>query len=101
MILPRRSHVTKNYDARLATRITSSVDTRLRQLALLNRRRLCHLLDEVLDGALPTSENLAAQFARLTSRGPQPSSALTPTNTPRPAITGPAPTPAANESPEQ
>jgi hypothetical protein len=72
MILPRSDQVTKNYDARLATRITTSVDTRLRQLALLRRRRISHLLDDVLDAALPTSEDLAAQFARCTSPPSQP-----------------------------
>jgi len=61
--------VTKTYDARLATRITSSVDTRLRQLALLHRRRISHLLDDVLDAALPSSEDLAARFAHLTTTG--------------------------------
>jgi hypothetical protein len=70
MILPRSDQVTKTYDARLATRITTSVDTRLRQLALLQRRRISHLLDDLLDAALPTSEDLAAQFVR--STGPRP-----------------------------
>jgi hypothetical protein len=57
----------KTYDARLGTRITASVDARLRQLALLRRRRLSHVLDDVLDGALPTAEDLTAQLARLAS----------------------------------
>jgi hypothetical protein len=78
--------VTKSYDARLATRVTASVDARLRQLALLQRRRLCHLLDDLLDAALPTSEDLAARFAQLTSGRPQPSP--TPASTPPPANTG-------------
>jgi hypothetical protein len=64
--------VTKSYDARLATRITASVDTRLRQLALLHRRRISHLLDDVLDAALPTTEDLAAQFAHLARTGARP-----------------------------
>lgn len=55
----------KTYDARLGTRITASVDARLRQLALVRRRRLSHVLDEVLDAALPTAEDLTAQLARL------------------------------------
>jgi hypothetical protein len=93
--------VTKNYDARLATRITSSVDSRLRQLALLRRRRLCHLLDDVLDAALPSSEELAAQFARLTSPGLQSPSALTLTSTARPATTSPGHTLPASEAPGQ
>ena len=54
----------KTYDARLATRITASVDTRLRQVALLSRRRLSHVLDDVLDAALPTVEDLSAELAR-------------------------------------
>ena len=55
----------KTYSARLATRVTASVDARLRQLALLSHRRISHVLDEVLDGALPTAEHLSAQLARL------------------------------------
>ncbi|HUZ51252.1 MAG TPA: hypothetical protein VMU94_01830 [Streptosporangiaceae bacterium] len=57
----------KHYTARLATRLTTSVDTRLRQLALLHRRRISHVLDDVLDSALPTTGDLAAQLARLAS----------------------------------
>ena len=56
--------MTKAYTARLATRVTTSVDTRLRQLALLIRRRLSHVLDDVLDVALPSAEDLSAQLAR-------------------------------------
>ena len=63
----------KTYDARLATRLTSSVDSRLRQFALLRRRRISHLLDEVLDQALPTTQDLAGQFARLADTTPDPS----------------------------
>jgi hypothetical protein len=55
----------KQYNARLATRVTTSVDTRLRQLALLSRRRISHVLDDVLDSALPTAQDLAARVARL------------------------------------
>lgn len=62
--------MSKSYNARLATRITTSAGTRLRQLALLRRRRISHLPGEVLDAALPASEDLAAQFAHLTSTGP-------------------------------
>jgi hypothetical protein len=57
--------MTKTYNARLATRITTSVDARLRQLALLSRRRISHVLDEVLDSALPTAEDLSTQLARV------------------------------------
>jgi hypothetical protein len=55
----------KTYTARLATRITPSVDTRLRQLALLRHRRINHLLDEILDTALPTPADLLTQMAAL------------------------------------
>ena len=55
----------KTYTARLATRVTTSVDTRLRQLALLSRRRISHVLDDVLDAALPTAEDLSTRLARL------------------------------------
>jgi len=61
--------VAKRYTARLATRVTTSVDTRLRQLALLSRRRISHVLDDVLDAALPSAEDLSAQLARSASQG--------------------------------
>ena len=57
--------MTKTYNARLGTRITESVDVRLRQLAQIRRRRLSHVLDDVLDAALPTAEDLRAQLARI------------------------------------
>jgi hypothetical protein len=63
--------VTKTYDARLGTRITASVDARLRQLALVRRGRLNHVLDDVLDAALPTADDLTAQLARLASTEPE------------------------------
>jgi hypothetical protein len=92
MDLRRRHPVTKTYDARLATRITTSVDTRLRQLALLHRRRISHLLNDVLDAVLPTSEDLAAQFAHLTSPGPEPSPQHPPADAQPAAGTEPGPT---------
>jgi hypothetical protein len=61
--------VAKRYTARLATRVTTSVDTRLRQLALLSRRRISHVLDDVLDAALPSVEDLSAQLTRSASQG--------------------------------
>jgi hypothetical protein len=67
MVLPGRHQVTKAYTARLATRVTTSVDTRLRQLALVSRRRISHVLDDVLDAALPSAEDLSAQLARRAS----------------------------------
>jgi hypothetical protein len=63
--------VTKTYNARLGTRITANVDARLRQLALIRRRRLSHVLDDVLDAALPTAEDLRTQMARLANPGRQ------------------------------
>ena len=63
--------MTKTYDARLGTRITASVDARLRQLALVRHRRLSHVLDDVLDAALPSVEDLTAQLARLASAEPE------------------------------
>jgi hypothetical protein len=57
--------VAKTYTARLGTRITANVDARLRQLALIRRRRLSHVLDDVLDAALPTAADLTAQLGRL------------------------------------
>lgn len=90
--------MTKTYDARLATRITTSVDSRLRQLALLQRRRISHLLDDLLDAALPTSEDLAAQFARSTGPQPQPplaTSTRSSAGTGRSDTTTPAPAPSA------
>ncbi len=57
----------KQYSVRSATRVTTSVDSRLRQLALLRRRRTSHVLDDVLDSALPSVQGLAAQVARLAS----------------------------------
>ena len=48
------------YDARLATRITSAVDRRLRMLAVAKRQSLSHVLDSVLDEALPAAGELAS-----------------------------------------
>jgi hypothetical protein len=50
------------YDARLATRITTPVDLRLRMLALLKGQSLSHVLDSVLDEALPAADLLASQL---------------------------------------
>ena len=65
----KRHELTKIYNARLGIRITASVDARLRQLALIRRRRLSHVLDDVLDAALPPAEDLTAQLAELASTG--------------------------------
>jgi len=62
----KRHELTKIYNARLGTRITASVDYRLRQqLALTHRRRLSHIPGDVLDAALPSAEDLTAQLAQL------------------------------------
>jgi len=64
-VLPVRGPVRQSYSTRLATRITPGVDARLRQLALVRRRRISHVLDEVLDAALPTAADLLTQMAAL------------------------------------
>jgi hypothetical protein len=55
----------KIYNARLVTRISTGVDARLRQLALLRRQRINKTLDDLLDRTLPTSDELTGQMARL------------------------------------
>lgn len=47
------------YDVRLATRITSAVDRRLRMLALVRSQSLSHVLVSLLDQALPPADELA------------------------------------------
>jgi hypothetical protein len=49
-------------DVRLATRISPAVDRRLRMLAILSNQRLSHLLDCLLDKALPAADELASQL---------------------------------------
>jgi hypothetical protein len=48
------------YDVTLATRITASVDRRLRMLALIRRQPLNSVIVGLLDKALPSAEELAA-----------------------------------------
>lgn len=48
------------YDVRLATRITSTVDRRLRMLALVKSQPLNRVLVSLLDQALPPADELAA-----------------------------------------
>jgi hypothetical protein len=55
----------KIYNARLATRLSASVDARLRQLALIRRQRINRLLDDLLDAALPPAAALTAQLSGL------------------------------------
>ena len=47
------------YDTRLATRITKTVDRRLRMLALVKGQPVNHVLVGLLDQALPSAEDLA------------------------------------------
>ena len=51
------------YDVPLATRITSTVDRRLRMLALARSQPLSHVLTGLLDKALPSAEELASLLA--------------------------------------
>jgi hypothetical protein len=46
----------------LTTRITPSVDRRLRMLALIQRRHLNDVLTSLLDQALPSAAELAGQL---------------------------------------
>ena len=46
------------YDVTLATRITASVDRRLRMLALVRRQPLNSVLTGLLDKALPSADEL-------------------------------------------
>lgn len=48
------------YDVRLATRITTTVDRRLRMLALARSQPLSHVLVSLLDQALPSADELAS-----------------------------------------
>ncbi len=59
----------KQYNARRTTRVTISVDTGLHRLALLRRRGVSQLQDDVFDSALPSAQELAAQAARPASHG--------------------------------
>lgn len=52
------------YDVRLATCITAPVDRRLRMLALVEGKRLSHVLTDLLDNVLPPAEELAGQLAQ-------------------------------------
>lgn len=50
------------YDVRLATRITTGVDRRLRMLALVKSQPLSHVLVSLLDQVLPPADELASQL---------------------------------------
>lgn len=47
---------------RLATRISSDADRRLRMQALAERKPLSRLLSELIDRALPPADELAARL---------------------------------------
>lgn len=51
------------YDVPLATRITSTVDRRLRMLALVKSQPLSHVLVSLLDQVLPSADELASRLA--------------------------------------
>jgi hypothetical protein len=57
------------YDVRLATRITSAVDRRLRMLALARSQPLSHVLTGLLDQALPSADELASALATAETPG--------------------------------
>lgn len=60
---------TPAYDARLATRLSRDVNTRLRLLALVRHVRLSRLLDQLLDQALPSAAELTDQMKGATTDG--------------------------------
>ena len=57
------------YDVRLATRITSAVDRRLRMLALAESQPLSHVLTGLLDQVLPSADELAVDARGQPPRG--------------------------------
>lgn len=48
------------YDVRLATKITGTVDRRLRMFALARKQPLNHVLVSLLDQVLPPADELAS-----------------------------------------
>lgn len=50
------------YDVQLGTRLTASVNRRLRLFAAVKGERLSHLLDSLLDQHLPSADELAAML---------------------------------------
>jgi hypothetical protein len=50
-------------DVRIATRITSAVDRRLRMLALVKGQPMNHVLVGLLDQVLPSADELAVLLA--------------------------------------
>lgn len=62
------------YDVRLATKITSPVDRRLRMLAILKGKPLSHVLVSLLDQALPPADELASLLGGTRHRAEEPES---------------------------
>ena len=63
-----RGRVLAAIDGGMAARATASVfrvSVSYIYKALIRRRRLSHVLDDVLDAALPTAEDLTVQLGRL------------------------------------
>jgi hypothetical protein len=64
------------YDVRLATRITTTVDRRLRMLALARSQPLSHVLVGLLDQALPSADELASLLGGAAPRRDVPDEAV-------------------------
>ena len=77
-------------DTRLATRVSAGVDARLRMLAIVEKRRVCDVLDGLLSAVLPPADELAGRLP-----GSRPTADY---QTPRPAPE-PTKTPALTEAP--
>ena len=65
----RRRNPSTQRNAQLAARLTASVDTQLRQLALLPPVHIAALLHEDPDPALPDAQDLAATLTSLARAG--------------------------------
>ena len=55
------------YDCRIATRITSAADNRLRLASLVLRRPLSALLTDAIVSAFPSTDELAEQLRDMTA----------------------------------
>jgi hypothetical protein len=65
----RRRNARTQHNAQLAVRLTASVDTQLRQLALLPPVHISDLLHEDPGPALPTAQELTAVLTSLARTG--------------------------------
>ena len=65
----RRRNASTRHNAQLAARLTASVDTQLRQLALLPPVHISDLLHEIPDPALPDAADLESSLTRLARTG--------------------------------